>query len=263
MGLLWSLMQTPWFWLLIIMLIVNTPYVKGLLGELAVAVMLKFLNKDIYKVFHDLYITKEDGSTSQIDHVVTSPFGVFVIETKNYNGWIFGDEKSKYWTQVIYRTKNRFLNPIIQNKGHIKHLSNFLGVADKSKYISIISFSSRSTLKKVKTTTKVIYSIKLVWAIKRYKSVIIEAEELQSMNAKLMTLERADWKTRRDHVRYIKGKPVKPREKEMKTESEVEAEEATIHVCPRCGSNLVERNGKRGKFMGCSGFPKCRYTSDL
>ena len=205
--------------------------IKGVIGELAVALMLKFLNEDIYKVFHDLYIIKEDGSTSQIDHVVTSPYGIFVIETKNYKGWIFGSEKSKYWTQVIYKTKNKFLNPIMQNKGHIKHLSKFIKIIGRNKYISIISFSSRSTLKKVDTTTKVIYSIKLVRTIKKHKVLIIEPEELNTINEKLALVKKADWKIRRDHVRYIKGKSVKkaiPEDtimKEVFVEEKIEGDE--------------------------------------
>jgi DNA topoisomerase I len=30
--------------------------------------------------------------------------------------------------------------------------------------------------------------------------------------------------------------------------------------CPRCGGNLVEREGKFGKFLGCRNYPKCKFT---
>jgi hypothetical protein len=56
---------------------------------------------------HDITIPSVKGKTTQIDHVVVSEYGVFVIETKNYTGWIVGDEKSDYWTQVIYKRKER------------------------------------------------------------------------------------------------------------------------------------------------------------
>jgi hypothetical protein len=59
------------------------------------------------------------GETTQIDHVLVSRFGVFVIETKHYNGWIFADSGDRQWTQVLYRVKNRFQNPIRQNYKHV------------------------------------------------------------------------------------------------------------------------------------------------
>lgn len=244
--------------LLFVLIVLNTPYVKGLIGELIVAIMLKFLNKDIYRVFHDLYIEKENGSTSQIDHVITSPFGIFVVETKNYKGWIFGSEKAKNWTQVIYRKKSKFLNPIIQNKGHIKHLSHFLKYEDKGKYHSIITFTGRATLKKINTTTPVVYTSWLVFKIKKYKEIVIAPEDLMMINTKLSSLKRADWKTRRQHVKDIKtGRTFK-----KATPKVVEDQESLEVKCPRCGAILVLRNSKRGEFYGCSSYPKCRFTKD-
>ena len=34
-------------------------------------------------------------------------------------------------------------------------------------------------------------------------------------------------------------------------------------VCPECGSKLVEKNGRNGRFIGCSGYPRCRYTRSI
>ena len=86
------------------------PKVKGRIGETIVSVgALKRLDPKIYRVFNDVVLPRPDGKgTTQIDHVVVSPFGIFVIETKNYGGWIFGDEDSRYWTQTIYGKKSRF-----------------------------------------------------------------------------------------------------------------------------------------------------------
>ena len=72
-----------------------------------------------YHLLNNLTIPIQDGTT-QVDHVLISTKGIFVIETKNYSGWIFGDEKSKQWMQVIYRVKSRFQNPIHQNYLHVK-----------------------------------------------------------------------------------------------------------------------------------------------
>lgn len=60
------------------------------------------------------------GGTTQIDHVLVSRFGVFVIETKDYRGWIFGSPHDRYWTQVLFRDKFRFQNPLRQNDKHAR-----------------------------------------------------------------------------------------------------------------------------------------------
>lgn len=74
------------------------PKIKGFLGELLIRFVLLFLNKKEYKIIHDVKVFY-NGLMSQIDHVVVSKYGVFVIETKNYKGWIFGSENAYEWTQ--------------------------------------------------------------------------------------------------------------------------------------------------------------------
>ena len=83
-----------------------------------------------YHLLNNLTLPDQDGTT-QIDHVLVSTKGVFVIETKNYAGWIFGDEKSKQWTQVIYRVKSKFQNPIRQNFKHLKSDPEPIGLPPK------------------------------------------------------------------------------------------------------------------------------------
>ncbi|MFK8006321.1 MAG: nuclease-related domain-containing protein, partial [Saprospiraceae bacterium] len=90
------------------------PKIKGIRGEYKVSRVLRKLDKTEYKIFHDLYLKSEDRYT-QIDHLIISIYGVFVIETKNYKGWIHGNEKSEYWTQTIYKKKTKFRNPVKQN----------------------------------------------------------------------------------------------------------------------------------------------------
>ncbi|PFC06082.1 nuclease-related domain-containing protein, partial [Bacillus cereus] len=60
------------------------------------------------------------GDTTQIDHIVIAETGVFVVETKNYEGWIYGNEKAARWTQGIFRKKSSFQNTFRQNYKHIK-----------------------------------------------------------------------------------------------------------------------------------------------
>ena len=83
----------------------NAPKRKGAKGESRVARKLKRLRGEEFKVFNDVLLSTRYGS-SQIDHIVISIYGIFVIETKNYSGWIHGNEKSEYWTQSFYK-KNK------------------------------------------------------------------------------------------------------------------------------------------------------------
>lgn len=94
---------------------------KGNIGEKHVAKMLKRLPRDKYAVINNLLLN-DSGQTSQVDHVVISRYGVFVIETKVYQGRIYGGEDNEYWTQNIYGHKYQFRNPILQNYGHIKSI---------------------------------------------------------------------------------------------------------------------------------------------
>lgn len=97
------------------------------------------------KIMANLYIPTDDGTT-EIDVLYISSSGIYVIESKNYSGWIFGDEKARNWTAVLFKTKNKFLNPIWQNKKHIKYLSKVLVDVQLR---SLIVFSERCELKKV------------------------------------------------------------------------------------------------------------------
>ena len=88
---------------------------KGKVGEKRVASILKKLPDDSYKVINDLLLSS-NGYSTQIDHIIISIYGIFVIETKFYQGWIYGGENSEYWTQNIYGNKYQLRNPIHQNK---------------------------------------------------------------------------------------------------------------------------------------------------
>lgn len=128
--------------------IVRLPSVKGRIGEELVGRMtLNKLDRKRYTAFHDLYLPRPDGKgTTQIDHVVVSPFGIFVIETKNMDGWIFGDERSRQWTQSIYGKKTRFQNPLHQNALHIHALAKFLGLP-RGQFHNLVFFVGNAKLK--------------------------------------------------------------------------------------------------------------------
>ena len=89
--------------IIVVVSILKSPWGKGQMGELFVRFMLRLrLDKTVYLPLHNVTLATPDGST-QIDHVLVSRFGIFSIETKNMQGWIFGSERQAEWTQKIYK----------------------------------------------------------------------------------------------------------------------------------------------------------------
>jgi hypothetical protein len=89
----------------------------------------------------------EDGSTTQIDHILVSTKGIFVIETKHYKGWIFGNAKSKRWAQIIYKNKYTFQNPLLQNYKHVKAVQYAFEFLESRFIHNIVVFSGESIFK--------------------------------------------------------------------------------------------------------------------
>ncbi|ASW42322.1 nuclease-related domain-containing protein [Clostridium isatidis] len=155
-----------------------------------------------YKLLSNVMIKRESG-TSQIDHILIGKKGVFVIETKDYNGKIYGDQYSKYWMQKLNGRKNTFYNPIRQNYGHIKALEEMLDRKDI--FISLIVFTNKSNIKKIKAEVPVIQLKKLKRFIKKYKSdIYLSKDEISeiynSINKKNIISNRAIKK----HVKKLK-----------------------------------------------------------
>lgn len=123
------------------------PRLKGWMGEQSVVLSLRRLNPEIYRVFHDLYLPRPDGKGStQVDHVVVSEYGIFVIETKNLGGCIFGSESDTSWTQVFTQQKHTFQNPLHQNALHIHALQKYLGLG-RDKFHSVIFFRGKCSFR--------------------------------------------------------------------------------------------------------------------
>lgn len=147
-------------------------------GERKVARILEKLPKESYKIINDVYIATQNRTT-QIDHIVASVYGIFVIETKNYCGWIKGDEQSTYWTQNTYRNKYNLYNPIKQNFGHVRALMKILKL-DVDKFIPIVVFTTYSDLS-VKAVSYVIYSNELKKLILSYRAKKFSKKEVDNI----------------------------------------------------------------------------------
>lgn len=182
------------------------PVSKGWLGENMVNRGLKQLDPALYRTFGDIYLRRPDGKGStQIDHIVVSPFGIFVIETKNYKGWIFGSEKQAQWTQQIYKAKHRFQNPLHQNLLHVRALKQFLGLPD-DRFHPVVMFIGDTQLK-TPLPGNVLNCGLLPW-IRNHTARILDSAAVQQVNAHLEELNRStDRKAAaRDHVKALNSR---------------------------------------------------------
>ena len=223
--------------------------ILGILGERTVARFLSRLDSKKYKIINNLMIETE-GNTTQIDHLVISNFGIFIIETKNYYGWITGDDYSDYWILTIAKYERKIINPVRQNYGHVQVLKNLLKDYPNIPYYPIVVFTKRSIFN-VKSSTDVVYNTDLVNTIKKYQIEAISDDLKDKIYKYLINLNIKERRLRKDHVIRIK-------EKKKNNKSKIKN-----NICPKCGGLLVIRNGKYGKFKGCRNFPECKFTTNL
>ena len=223
------------------------PKIKGSIGESIVAGELHRLQNQEYKVLNDVWIRTSNRS-SQIDHIVISIYGIFVIETKNYKGWIHGNEKSEYWTQSIYNKKTKFRNPIRQNWAHIYALKEALSEFQQIRYFPIVVFAGSASLKNVKSQLPVIYDNELVQTIIKSSEVPnLSIVQVDNIVDKLNEVNNRDKEAKKEHVYQVRNHVYGRRQKEK------------LLICSRCGGKLIVREGPYGKFYGCSNYPKCKY----
>lgn len=194
-------------WLIILLLtILKLPSVKGKLGELYVSKGLrKKLPSDQYRIINDVTLPLDDGGTTQVDHIVVSPFGVFVIETKNMKGWIFGSEKQAKWTQTIYRTKHSFQNPLRQNYKHTQTLAQLLNLPAEL-FHSVVIFTRNAELK-TDMPSNVGHLKEMIAFIKSFKPNLIDLKAQLSIEKQIgdFSLKRG-FKTNKAHVNYLESK---------------------------------------------------------
>jgi hypothetical protein len=154
----------------------NSAKQKGVRGERIVACRLRSGLPSEYLIYNDLYFPLADGTTTQLDHVIISRYGVFVVETKNYDGWIFANARSATWTQTIYKKKSRFQNPIRQNYYHKCALGNLLGLP-KEYIIGVVVFTGQCEFK-TDMPNGVVYSRCAADYIKSFSVEVFESKEV-------------------------------------------------------------------------------------
>ena len=249
---------------------------KGKLGEYMTYKRLQSAEQTGAKFLFNLYIPKGEDETTEIDVLMIHPKGMFVFESKNYSGWIFGSEHQRNWYQTLPQGKGKshkevFYNPIMQNRTHIKHLKALLG--DEIPMHSIITFSERCTLKKVDVQSRDIQVINrnnvqgTVAAIcAQFQSALLSESQIQELFNKLYPYTQVDADMKLQHIENIEKKiePVTSVEQEQPVQTESNLE----RKCPRCGGTLVLRTATKGanagnQFYGCSNYPKCRFIQSM
>ena len=164
---------------MVLSLVFKSAKVKGKIGEAIVSRRLrKNLPEGEYTVIDDVYLPIE-GGTTQIDHLVVSKFGVFVVETKNYTGWIYADGKSKVWTQVVFRQKHTQQNPIRQNYLHVCTIADLLGVP-KEILVGVVAFTGDCEFK-TPIPDGVVYSRRLANYIQGFNRPILKNKEVAAI----------------------------------------------------------------------------------
>ena len=245
-----AVITNPYFIVMAILAVlvdVYYPKFRGFMGEFWVRQELKKLPKDKYIILNDIMVS-QNNSTHQIDHLIISQFGIFVIEMKNYYGLILGEEHRNKWVQYLGKNKSYFLNPIHQNYGHVKALEELLNL-DNKYFIPIVCFSNQAKLK-IETNGNVVPLDYLVSTIKSYQNIMIESN-LQVIINKIIDSNITDKAESKKHVKNIKNKITEDNDK------------VDNMICPNCGGNLVVRNGKYGSFIECSNYPQCKFIKKI
>lgn len=205
-----------------------------------------FLDQQIYRRVHNVMVPAE-GGTTQVDHVLVSSFGIFVIETKNMSGWIFGRETDRQWTQVFPGKKFRFQNPLRQNYRHTKCLAEFLRV-DHSLFHSIVFFIGDCHFKTSMPPN--VMTSGITSYIKKFSLRVLEQPRVEEIVAALQALRSNPISSGRKHVAGLRAR-----------------HEPTM-TCPRCNRPLKQKKAWQGPstgkfFIGCTGWPGCDFARRL
>ncbi|MGE6441724.1 NERD domain-containing protein [Psychrobacter sp. NPDC078409] len=185
---------------------------KGFLGEtvINVAMWLK-LEKDVYHRLNGITLPRANGGSTQIDHIIVSVYGIFVIETKNYKGWIYGSENQRQWTQVFQNgSKFKFQNPLRQNYLHIKTLADLLGLEPRY-FHSMIAFIGECELKTRDELPEHVLTSGMVSYVKKKQDKILTEDEVKSIVEQINSNRFSkSWRTNREHKAYLKDKHSNP-----------------------------------------------------
>lgn len=275
--------------------ITNISYLKvrhdtGRYGEYLTYKYLKKFEEQGAKFLFNIYVPKKKEETTEIDVLMISSKGLFVFESKNYSGWIFGSDNQKYWYQTLpagrrKSHKEKFYNPVFQNNTHVKYLKSLIG--NEVPIYSIITFSDRCKFMNVTIKNS---NINVINRYKIYKLVssiyndnqddVLSIDQINEIYSKLYPYTQVDDVVKQKHIDNINSihkkhinsiEIINDNEEIVKDVNQVEQIEKNNQpevneplICPECGGELLLRTAKYGEhagesFYGCSNYPKCKY----
>lgn len=216
----------------------------GAKGEEAVSRILDRTKRPHYLI-NDIILVDDNKNTSQIDHIYINEYGVWIIETKNYAGMIFGSEGQREWTQVLAygKEKHRFYNPIKQNAAHIYNVSRLIG--KDAPIFSVVVFV-RADISGI-DADGVCCARDLEWIVWSDRGEHLSPERMKKCFDALIKFDLKSDVTLDEHIENIQE-----RQREYQN-----------NICPRCHAKLVLRKGNNGQFWGCSNYPKCKFTKPV
>lgn len=244
---------------------------NGKYGEYMIYEKLRNFEKSGGKFLFNCYLDRGNNKTTEIDVLLICGSGIFVFESKNYNGWIYGKGWEKNWTQLFplgkgLSEKIQFYNPLKQNETHIKYLKDYVG--SNIPIFSIVVFADKCTLKRVNTKGSSGYVVQLKQLVstvnqcKEQTGNVLSKAEILDLYHQLYPYSQASQEVKEKHIQDVQDY------KNLLNTNKEENKGVQMLVCPRCGSPMVLRTIKRGKnigdvFYGCSAFPDCRYTREV
>ena len=228
-----------------ILIWLKTPQGIGTVGEWRIRFALgKNIENERY-IINNLILKGENGRTSQIDHVLINSNGVYVIETKNYSGRIYGSDEQLEWTQTLKfgKVKNKLYNPVKQNATHVYRIKQLI---EKGIPVFSVVVFVRGNTEYIKS--EAVYDVaKLKALINGKNEKSLSAKQINEIHTVLSDVKKNCNVSNYQHIKNIEN-----------MQNDIKS-----GICPRCGSKLVERNGAKGKFLGCSGYPKCKFTKKV
>lgn len=188
--------------------------IKGEIGEESTAK--EFINffesiSTEFKILRNVYLKFDDGNTTEIDIIIISEYGIFVIENKHYRGWIFGSFKQEQWTDSYPNgVKIRFYNPLKQNYTHIRTLKKYIDEKYHNMIYSYIVFSGECELKKVPYNSEFIKIIKVNEVFntlnENIKNKVLTYDEIELLYNKLNEFSNVSDEEKNKHIEKIKEK---------------------------------------------------------
>jgi len=175
-------------------------------GEVLVRkAIMKYLPHEVWHLLNHVTLPLE-GGTTQIDHVLVSRFGIFIIETKHYTGWIFGDEKSKQWTQTIWARKYKFQNPLHQNYKHVKAAQSLLDFLSPEQVVGLVVFTGEAEF--MTNQPKGVYSLEaFISHLKSFNQEVLTENRMQfcvgRLECRRLALTQA---TDVEHLKNLEGR---------------------------------------------------------